>query len=516
MIPTVFVQLDEMPQTPNGKTDTKKLPEPKMDLNYVAPKTKLEQEICAIFSSILNLETVGAEDNFFEIGGTSLIASKLIIGLLKQGYTVRYNDIFKNKTPRALAKLLSGESDSEDELNIEEDLIKNYNYGEINKLLEENTLENFFDGENLELGNVLLTGATGFLGIHILYEFIKNEEGKIFCMLRKGKFDTCEERLIDVMNYYFDEDFTDLIGSRIIVIEGDITEIDDFKELEDEPIDTVINSAALVKHYTADDYIFRVNVDGVINGLKFAETRNDIKYVQISTISVLSSYSLNEEAYPNQEYNERTLYYEQDLENKYVCSKFLAERAVLQVATKGLSVKIIRVGNLMSRYSDGVFQKNYDTNAFLNNLKAIKKLGAMNPTMANEKVDMSQIDYVAKGILALCKTPDKSRVFHCMNNHYISHSDIVDALNAYGYGIAEVDFKEFKQIYEHNINENIQGIITADFSIDDFDEEDDFEENVEIEQTVDILQSLGFDWPEPDKEYLKRLFDYLNKFDYFE
>ena len=348
---------------------------------------------------------------------------------------------------------------------------KNYNYDAIHEILEDNTFENFSNGEMGEIGNILLTGVTGFLGIHILYEFIKNEEGKIYCMLRKGKFDSCEERLIDVMNYYFDEDLTDLIGSRIIIIEGDITEIEDFKKLEDVPIDTIINSAALVKHYTADDYIFKVNVDGVINGLKFAQTRNNIKYVQISTISVLSSYSLNEEAYPNQEYNERTLYYEQDLENKYVCSKFLAERAVLQAATKGLSVKIIRVGNLMSRYSDGLFQKNYDTNAFLNNIKTIKKLGAMNPAMANETVDMSQIDYVAKGILALCKTPDKSRVFHCMNNHYISHRDIVDALNTYGYGIAEVDFEEFKQIYEHNINENIQGIITADFSIDDFDEE---------------------------------------------
>ena len=335
-------------------------------------------------------------------------------------------------------------------------------------------------------------------------------------MLRKGKFDTCEERLIDIMNYYFDEDFTDLIGSRIIVIEGDITEIDDFKKLEDAPIDTIINSAALVKHYTADDYIFQVNVDGVINGLKFAQTRNNIKYVQISTISVLSSYSLNEDAYPNQEFNERTLYYEQDLENKYICSKFLAERAVLQAATKGLSAKIIRVGNLMSRYSDGMFQKNYDTNAFLNNIKAIKKLGAMNPAMANEKVDMSQIDYVAKGILALSKTPDKSRVFHCINNHYISHREIIDALNTYGYKIAEVDFEEFKQIYQENMNENIQGIITADFSIDEMDEEDDFEENVEIEQTNNILQSLGFDWPKPDKEYLKRIFNYLNKFDYFE
>ncbi|RAP46086.1 MAG: hypothetical protein BZ135_04310, partial [Methanosphaera sp. rholeuAM6] len=139
----------------------------------------------------------------------------------------------------------------------------------------------------------------------------------------------------------------------------DITEIDDFRKLEDEPIDTIINAAAIVKHYTADDYIFKVNVDGVINGIKFAQTRNSIRYVQISTISVLSSHSLNEKAYPNQKYNERTLYYEQDLTNKYICSKFLAERMVLEAAVNGLSVKIVRVGNLMSRYSDGLFQKNY-------------------------------------------------------------------------------------------------------------------------------------------------------------
>ena len=516
MVPTVFMQLDEMPQTPNGKTDVKKLPEPKMKLNYVAPETKLEQEICAIFSSILNIESVGTEDDFFEIGGTSLVASKLIIELLKQGYSIRYDDIFKNKTPKALAKLLSGESNPEEELNVEDDVIKNYRYDEINKLLEENTLENFLDGEKSELGNVLLTGATGFLGIHILYEFIKNEEGKIYCMLRKGKFDSCEERLIDLMNYYFDEDFSDLFGSRIILIEGDITEIDDFRKLEDEPIDTIINAAAIVKHYTADDYIFKVNVDGVINGIKFAQTRNSIRYVQISTISVLSSHSLNEKAYPNQKYNERTLYYEQDLTNKYICSKFLAERMVLEAAVNGLSVKIVRVGNLMSRYSDGLFQKNYDTNAFFNNLKAIKKLKALNPTMADEMIDMSQIDYVAKGILALCKSPEESRIFHCMNNHYISHRDIVDVLNTYGYGISEVDFDEFKQIYEENMNENIQGIITADFTLEDFDEEeDDYEENVEIEQTTEILHLLGFYWPQPDKEYLKRLIDYLNKFNYF-
>ncbi len=180
------------------------------------------------------------------------------------------------------------------------------------------------------------------------------------------------------------------------------------------------------------------------------------------------------------------------------------------------TVDIMRLGNLMSRYSDGVFQKNYDTNAFLNNIKAINKLKAINPVMANTETDMSQIDCVAKGILELSKTPEKCRVFHCMNNHYIPLRNMVDALNTYGNGIEEVDVDRFKQIYQQNMNENIQGIITADLAIEDLDEENDFDENVKIELTTEILHSLGFDWPQPDENYLKRLIDYLNELNYFE
>lgn len=167
----------------------------------------------------------------------------------------------------------------------------------------------------------------------------------------------------------------------------------------------------------------------------------------------------------------------------------------------------------MSRYSDGVFQKNYDTNAFLNNLKALKNLKAITPAMANEQTDMSQIDYVAKGILTLCKTPEECRVFHCMNNHFISQGDIIDALNTFGYGIEEVTPDEFKEIYEQNMDENIQGLITADLTVDDFDDELEFKED--IRQTTEILHLSGFDWPEADMDYLKRLIEYLNEFNYF-
>ncbi|MBE6488728.1 MAG: amino acid adenylation domain-containing protein, partial [Methanosphaera stadtmanae] len=515
MVPTVFMQVDMIPQTPNGKIDVKALPEPKLDLTYVAPKNKLEQTICAIYSSILGIDVVGAEDNFFEIGGTSLIASKLIIELLKQDYDVKYDDIFRNQTPRALANFLSGEETSD---NIDVDIIENYDYTRINKFLEENTFENFANGTNLELGNVLLTGVTGFMGIHVLYEYIKNEEGTIYCMLRKGQFDSCEERLKYLMEYYFDEDFSDLIGSRIILSEGDITKLDDFKKLESYPIDTIINCAAIVKHYTHDDYIFRVNVDGVVNGLEFAKA-NDMTYVQISTTSVLDEYTEDADI-ENVHCDEKTLYWGQDLSNKYLNSKFLAERMVLERALNGLNVKIIRVGNLMARYSDGTFQKNFDTNAFLNNIKAIKNLKATIPAISDELVELSPIDYVAKATLALTKTPKESVVFHAVSDKLIPNKNIFNILNSFGFGIEEVTPEEFKKIYEENMNENIQGMITADLSINDFDFDEDVEsdygEIVNQDQTLNILNSLGFNWPECDDEYLTRFIKYLDEVGYFD
>ena len=511
MVPSIFIAIDSLPLMPNGKIDAKQLPEPTIESNYVKPENELEEGICRIFSNVLNIETVGAKDNFFNIGGTSLTASNLIIELIKNDYPIKYDNIFNNPTPRKLAAFLSGEN-NEKEAYLED--IENYDYTQINKLLDENTLENFFEGKGENIGNVLLTGVTGFLGIHVLYEYLKNESGTAYCMLRKGKYDSCEERLTDLINYYFDEDIESYIGSRIILIEGDITQPDDFENLEGLPIDTVINCAAVVKHYSHDDYIFKVNVDGVVNEIEFAK-ENDVKFVHISTISVLSK-PMNDEFDSNIKLNEQILYYKQDLSNKYVNSKFLAERAALEAAAEGLDVKVIRLGNLMGRYSDGHFQKNYDTNAFLNGIRSIKNIKAISDNMYHEEVEISPIDYVARIILALSKTPAKCRVFNCQNNsNMIHYGDIVNVMNLYDYGIKKVSEKEFKAVCEENMNENIQGLITSDLTMDNLKVEL-FEENIENSQTDAILESLNVEWPKIDENYLKRLIDYLNKLNFFE
>jgi acyl carrier protein len=93
MVPNYFVQLERIPLTANGKVDKKTLPEPRRiaaagSSTYVAPKTAVEKLIAEIWKEILHLDLVGTQDNFFDVGGSSLdiimMGSKLKDALKKE------------------------------------------------------------------------------------------------------------------------------------------------------------------------------------------------------------------------------------------------------------------------------------------------------------------------------------------------------------------------------------------------------------------------------------------------
>ncbi|HEX5708788.1 MAG TPA: phosphopantetheine-binding protein, partial [Pyrinomonadaceae bacterium] len=83
MIPSVFVLLEAMPLTPNGKVDRKALPapgeqRPRLAAAFVAPRTAAEEALAEIWREVLGVERVGVDDNFFDLGGHSLLATQLV------------------------------------------------------------------------------------------------------------------------------------------------------------------------------------------------------------------------------------------------------------------------------------------------------------------------------------------------------------------------------------------------------------------------------------------------------
>lgn len=112
MMPTAYLQLEKMPMTLNGKIDLKSLPEATIFRNKSAVKAenKIEKDFCDIFEKILQIDEVGADESFFDLGGTSLLVTRVVIMAQKLGYKVNFSDVFTAKSPRELAALQENNS----------------------------------------------------------------------------------------------------------------------------------------------------------------------------------------------------------------------------------------------------------------------------------------------------------------------------------------------------------------------------------------------------------------------
>lgn len=105
MIPTYFIQVDEFKYSHNGKLLKKELPQPvqKKTYEYAKPETKQEKMLFKIFKDILNCENISIDDSFFNLGGDSIKAIRIISRLRTMGYEVSMASIMKCKTIRRLA-----------------------------------------------------------------------------------------------------------------------------------------------------------------------------------------------------------------------------------------------------------------------------------------------------------------------------------------------------------------------------------------------------------------------------
>ncbi|WP_167366741.1 non-ribosomal peptide synthetase, partial [Xenorhabdus thuongxuanensis] len=109
MIPASFTRIDAVPLTINGKLDRHTLPAPvweDRDL-YITPRTELETRLCALWQDVLGLERIGIEDNFFRIGGDSIVSIQLVSKLRQLGFSLQVKSIFEAPTVARLAQLLT-------------------------------------------------------------------------------------------------------------------------------------------------------------------------------------------------------------------------------------------------------------------------------------------------------------------------------------------------------------------------------------------------------------------------
>ena len=517
MVPAATMQIDSIPLNQNQKVNRRALPTPQLQLedrDYVAPKGEVETLFCNIFAQILNVERVSATDNFFEMGGTSLMVTRVVIEADKMQYHVAYGDVFTHPTPSLLAQYVGGESSVEDTADSE---AAEYDYTGIDAILQHNNIETFKKGERQQLGDVLLTGATGYLGIHVLYELINSDAKTITCLVRNNTQQEAERRLKTLLYYYFAKSFDPLFGSRIFVVNGDVTQDFDDLAINHQP-STIFNCAANVKHFSKTTDIEDVNVGGAKNCIKYCMI-NGARLVHISTTSTGEIWIDRGDGSPVPKLDERKLYFGQFLDNRYVHSKFLAERLILDaVAHHGLNAKIMRVGNLAARSYDGEFQANFRSNSYMGRLRIFNMLGCCPFDEYDAPTEMSPIDETARAVVLLASTPKECNLFQPFNNHTELQGDVLKMLEDVGSSIRFVEQEEFlNRIKEVGSDPDKASLMSAMLAYEDMAHG---MKTVTIERdnryTCAVLHRLGFKWSDTSKEYIEQMLRQIASFGFFE
>ncbi|BBB56343.1 non-ribosomal peptide synthetase [Candidatus Megaera polyxenophila] len=490
MIPRYFIYLDRIPLTNNGKIDKKALPEAKpkkKNKNYIAPRNQLEKELCKIWEEILHVEKVGINDNFFTLGGHSIVATKLVIRIHKQfNIDVSLGSFFESPTIDSLIKVIK--KDHKNYIHPPYPIISLLKDADIKLHISKKILK---DKElYTHPKSILLTGATGFLGVHLLQDLITNTDAKIYCLIRADDISTAKNKLITKMKRYcLNENF-----SRIKIILGDLS----CKQLSltkqqyiilCKEIDVIYHCGALVHHMYDYQKLKPINVEGTVELIKLASSGKlkALHYISTSIIRINTIQKF-------EDYEKNLLY--ENINGGYEQSKFIAEKLIIAAAKQGISATIFRPSHILGSYKTGIFPVERYHMFML--LKGCIELGYA-PNWNNKYYDMLSIDNVTNYIIENSLKHDSfGKSFPIISPKLLKWNDLILWLNNQGHHISMISSNLWKEKLK-NIDENNALFPILSLYLGNSDNETQEDINDIIENNFGI-----------DNQLMEKTFSYLN------
>ncbi|WP_193014010.1 non-ribosomal peptide synthetase [Staphylococcus equorum] len=456
MIPAYMTQLDKLPVTSNGKLNKKALPKIKVESKvYVAPTNDIESAVAKAFEAVLHVNQVSIHDNFFEMGGDSLKAIKLT-SLISKLYNISIKDIFELQTVESISKALI----EREEMNVMTKLdalkfpnVKNEHHlnsdfiSEINDYkVQSNENYKFIDKDVVKSNKqILLTGATGYLGIHILKDLLERKDLIIHVLVRNNKKISGESKLNNNWSYYFNSQLKTEDLNRIHFVEGDIESKylgfsnSNYDYLVNN-IDIIINAAANVNHFATEESSYNTNVKSIHNLISFAKDKKKKEIHHMSTISVASGSVEDKNSITFSEYD---VDISQKPNNIYIDGKIEAEKLLIAYREEGIETNIYRLGNLQCDSRTGIFQKNEENNAFYSVIKSFKMFQKF-PRLEDDDLEFTHVDQAAQACNKLILNDQLSNeIHHIYNNKRLSLQKLMEVYNANNYYIEAVYWDAF-------------------------------------------------------------------------
>ncbi|CDZ77704.1 Linear gramicidin synthase subunit D [Legionella massiliensis] len=286
----------------------------------------------------------------------------------------------------------------------------------------------------IDLQNILLTGASGFLGAYLLFYLLTKTKADVFCLVRADNAEHAMKRIRKNCKKYgiWQEYFTE----RIVPVAGDLSQArfalsqERYDELA-EQIDVVLHSGALVNFVLPYEALVPTNVLGTEEILRFACHKRDKPVEHISTYSVLDS-SVNGEEAP--------VLAEPSSHMGYVQSKWAAEQLVYEAMARGMQINIHRAGNVYGDSMTGRYNHNDFTTCLL---VAALQLGVYVPL--DVYVDIAPVDYVARATIYTMMKRDYSQFYHWVNPVPVHLTKLMKYFKQEGFKLEPVDQRHWIQ-----------------------------------------------------------------------
>jgi nonribosomal peptide synthetase DhbF len=349
MVPREVVVVPRLPTTSHGKADRKELVRRLPELRPARPAeepvdmTALERRVLGLWHGLLGPSGIGLNDDFFAVGGHSLRVLELLTLVERElGVRIGARSFLEAPTVRATARrvdqMLAGVG-LPDELHVERAEVR-----------LDPTIT-FTGATPSRTGPVLLTGATGFVGAHLLRELLHRPDDEVLCLVRAASVKAGRDRIREVIHRYrLDVDAGD---PRIVPIPGDLalpglglTAVARTRLAQ--RTGAVLHAGAQVHHVSGYGWLAAPNVRGTEELLRLVAEAGPAWFHHVSTLSVFrpGARTITEATSASDERHPRGA--------GYAASKWAAEQLVDEAAARGASVRVFRLGRAGASIAHGI------------------------------------------------------------------------------------------------------------------------------------------------------------------
>ncbi len=470
MIPSVFVLLDLIPHTTSGKIDRKKLPplpEPQViDTGDArAPSNETERLVADVWCEALNIPSVDIDQDFYDLGGDSILAIRIATALQRHGHEVSVRDIFRKPTVAGLALLLgpvTAESTRGSDAAVWNERIQSalsaaaprHQIRPRKKISSE--------------PRILITGATGFLGRNLVAGLLESTDAKVVCLVRDqpGRAGDVHppadihQRVVRAVSAArpaaIQSEIEELTGTRLRVISADLQTaelgLDDrsWDELV-ASVNSIVHVGAWVHHLHPYRRLAPTNVGATSELLRMATEAGGIPMRFVSTISAVL-------------YDGDTRIAENETEpppdsGGYIESKWVAEQMVARVRANGVPVQTVHPPWLYASSIDGSFNPDDALTRFILGcirVKAIPDSLGIHPMLC---IDHAVTTLIDSDLFA--DPPNGSAYLPFVN---IETSEIFDHVRDLGIPLDTLSVSQWRDLI-HNDADNPATPVLSDFGL---------------------------------------------------